>query len=166
MGGSGRGKVKIKVVNGLEKFYELTFDLWLSLRSSPASLFLAPCGRFEKAQFRSSTLPPVGPPHSMDSLFTVRCFSCGKVVGGQTKYQKYRSYIDEEGMQVEEALNELRIFKWCCRARFRCFVPNLGEGYPVDPTIIRTPEDAEALLPPINTSKIGSGPTNYEEDYE
>lgn len=102
----------------------------------------------------------------MDSLFTVRCFSCGKVVGSQARYQKYRSYIDDEGMQVEEALNELRIFKWCCRARFRCFVPNLGEGYPVDPTIIRTPEDAEALLPPINTSKIGSGPTNYEEDYE
>lgn len=89
----------------------------------------------------------------MDPLFPPRCFTCGKVLG-QKKYDRYAAQL-KDGLAVDQILNEMRILKWCCRTRFRCFVPDLGEGYPDDPTIIRNPEDAESILPPIETSKIG-----------
>lgn len=94
----------------------------------------------------------------MDPLFPSRC-TCGKVIGG--KYNLYLLHI-QAGLSIDEALNKISILKWCCRTRFRCHVPNLGEGYPDDPTIIRSPEDAEKILPPINTSRIGK--ISYEDE--
>lgn len=45
-------------------------------------------------------------------IIPVRCFSCGKPIGSMwEKYQK----ILEEGKSREEALNELKLKRFCCR---------------------------------------------------
>jgi DNA-directed RNA polymerase I, II, and III subunit RPABC5 len=46
-------------------------------------------------------------------IIPVRCFSCGKVVG--SKWEKYLKLL-EEGKSIKEALDELKLEKFCCRA--------------------------------------------------
>jgi len=45
-------------------------------------------------------------------IVPVRCFSCGKVVAGS--YDEYLKKI-KEGKKPAEALNELKIERYCCR---------------------------------------------------
>jgi DNA-directed RNA polymerase subunit N (RpoN/RPB10) len=86
----------------------------------------------------------------MDSEFPVRCV-CGKTI--YSLYPTYKIYR-ENGLTAEDALNKMRIRKWCCRTRFRCHVPNLGEGYPDDPQVINE-DSGTGKITPINISKIG-----------
>jgi DNA-directed RNA polymerase I, II, and III subunit RPABC5 len=46
-------------------------------------------------------------------IIPVRCYSCGKVLGN--KWQKYNELVSE-GMSKREALDKLKIKKYCCRA--------------------------------------------------
>lgn len=43
----------------------------------------------------------------------VRCFTCGKVVG--SKWNTYKSLVDE-GKSMKEALDEIKLVKFCCRS--------------------------------------------------
>ncbi len=45
-------------------------------------------------------------------IIPVRCFSCGKVVG--SKWEKFQKLL-EEGKTKKEALDELKLVRFCCR---------------------------------------------------
>jgi|TARA_B110000259_G_C14034207_1_gene408373 DNA-directed RNA polymerase subunit N (RpoN/RPB10) len=45
-------------------------------------------------------------------IIPVRCYSCGKIVGN--KWQKYCELL-EKGLTKKDALNELKLKKYCCR---------------------------------------------------
>lgn len=44
-------------------------------------------------------------------IIPIRCFSCGKVIG--SKWEKYLELI--ESMSKKDALDELKLEKFCCR---------------------------------------------------
>ncbi len=45
-------------------------------------------------------------------LIPVRCFSCGIVIAD--RWNKYKELV-EEGKTVEEALDEVKLTRYCCR---------------------------------------------------
>lgn len=45
-------------------------------------------------------------------LTPVRCFSCGQVVAD--KFEPFKKAV-EEGLDPKEKLDELGLFKYCCR---------------------------------------------------
>ena len=45
-------------------------------------------------------------------IIPVRCFSCGKVIG--SLWEKYLKLL-EDGKTKKEALDELKVEKFCCR---------------------------------------------------
>jgi len=45
----------------------------------------------------------------------VRCFTCNKIIGH--KYNEYEKLLSE-GKSIEEALNKLKIVRYCCRKHF------------------------------------------------
>jgi DNA-directed RNA polymerase subunit N (RpoN/RPB10) len=45
-------------------------------------------------------------------IVPVRCFSCGKPVG--SSWEKYKKLLDE-GKSVKEALDSLKLKRFCCR---------------------------------------------------
>ncbi|MEM0331709.1 MAG: DNA-directed RNA polymerase subunit N [Archaeoglobaceae archaeon] len=49
------------------------------------------------------------------SDFPVRCFSCGTVIGHL--YEKYKELL-KNGKTPKEALDELKINRYCCRRMF------------------------------------------------
>ena len=48
-------------------------------------------------------------------LFPVRCFTCGKPIGGL--WEKYKARV-ETGEPVKKALDGLGVERYCCRAAF------------------------------------------------
>ena len=46
-------------------------------------------------------------------IIPVRCFSCGKVTG--SSWEKFQNLL-KDGKSVKEALDELKIKKFCCRS--------------------------------------------------
>ena len=60
-------------------------------------------------------------------IIPVRCFSCGKVIGGL-----YETYIHmvEDGKSPRESLDELGIDRYCCRRIFLAHVPLIDEVMP------------------------------------
>ncbi len=53
--------------------------------------------------------------HTGDSMFPIRCFTCGAVIAH--KWESYKKLI-EEGKSPKEALDELGIKRYCCRRMF------------------------------------------------
>ncbi len=47
--------------------------------------------------------------------FPIRCFSCGAVIGHL--YSEYKKKL-EEGKSPKEALDEMGIYRYCCRRMF------------------------------------------------
>lgn len=56
-------------------------------------------------------------------IIPVRCFSCGKVIG--SKWEKYQKLL-EEGKSKKEALDELKIERFCCRGAVMSNVENIN----------------------------------------
>ena len=48
-------------------------------------------------------------------LIPVRCFSCGKPIGGL--FEKYKERV-EKGEQPKKVLDDLGLDRYCCRALF------------------------------------------------
>ena len=48
-------------------------------------------------------------------IIPIRCFSCGKPIA--QLYNKYKELI-KDGKTHKEALDELKIERYCCRAQF------------------------------------------------
>lgn len=51
-----------------------------------------------------------------DELLPIRCVTCNKILGD--KYSKYTEMI-ENGISIEQALNNLGLNRYCCRLRVR-----------------------------------------------
>ncbi len=60
-------------------------------------------------------------------LIPVRCFSCGIVIAD--RWKKYKELI-EEGKSVEEALNDIKLTRYCCRRMFVSHVELIEEVAP------------------------------------
>jgi DNA-directed RNA polymerase subunit N (RpoN/RPB10) len=63
-------------------------------------------------------------------IVPVRCFSCGKAIGGV--YEEYLKKV-RDGKAPEEALNELKVERYCCRRAIFSHVDLLKEimKYPI-----------------------------------
>ena len=46
-------------------------------------------------------------------IIPIRCFSCGKVVGD--KWQTYLDYLQDETLSEGDALDKLKLKRYCCR---------------------------------------------------
>ena len=57
-------------------------------------------------------------------LIPVRCFSCGIVIAD--RWNKYKELI-EEGKTVEEALDEVKLTRYCCRRMYVSHVEIIEE---------------------------------------
>jgi DNA-directed RNA polymerase subunit N (RpoN/RPB10) len=51
-----------------------------------------------------------------DELLPIRCVTCNKILGN--KHSKYTEMI-ENGISIEQALNNLGLNRYCCRLRVR-----------------------------------------------
>ena len=60
-------------------------------------------------------------------LIPVRCFSCGIVIAD--RWNKYKELI-EEGKTVEEALDEVKLTRYCCRRMYVSHVELIEEVAP------------------------------------
>jgi DNA-directed RNA polymerase subunit N len=60
-------------------------------------------------------------------IIPVRCFSCGKVIGGL--YETY-THMVEDGKSPRESLDELGVDRYCCRRLFLSHVPLIDEVMP------------------------------------
>ncbi len=60
-------------------------------------------------------------------IIPVRCFSCGKVIGGL--FETY-THMVEDGKSPREALDELDVDRYCCRRIFLAHVPLIEEVMP------------------------------------
>jgi len=56
------------------------------------------------------------------SLFPIRCFTCGKVIGHL--YEKYEKKNDD----AEKILDELNVVRMCCRRMFLGYAPEIEEN--------------------------------------
>ena len=66
-------------------------------------------------------------------LIPIRCFSCGIVIADRwTKYKKLIQPKDEggEGKTVEDALDEIKLTRYCCRRMFVSHVELIEEVAP------------------------------------
>ena len=68
-------------------------------------------------------------------LTPVRCFSCGTVIAD--KYETYKEAYDsfkrgEETKTPKEVLDELGLFKYCCRRMILTHVELIGESSPYE----------------------------------
>lgn len=54
------------------------------------------------------------------SEIPVRCFTCGKIIGN--KWEQFRQKL-LEGKTCDQALSELGLSRYCCRAMLKCHVP-------------------------------------------
>lgn len=50
-------------------------------------------------------------------LFPVRCITCGKVIG---QYHKQYLHMLNQGTSIKDALEKLKITRYCCRRMFMC----------------------------------------------
>ena len=57
-------------------------------------------------------------------IIPVRCMTCGRVIGD--KWEKYKELV-EKGKTPKQALDELGIESYCCRAIFLSHVDLLGD---------------------------------------
>ncbi len=55
-------------------------------------------------------------------IVPVRCFSCGKVVG--SLWEKYQKLL-EEGKSPKEALDSLKLKRFCCRSAIMSHVDSI-----------------------------------------
>lgn len=55
-------------------------------------------------------------------IIPVRCFSCGKVVG--SFWEEYQKML-KEGKSIKEALDELKLERFCCRSTIMSHVENI-----------------------------------------
>ena len=60
-------------------------------------------------------------------LIPVRCFSCGIVIAD--RWNKYKELV-EEGKTVEEALDEVKLTRYCCRRMYVSHVELIEEVAP------------------------------------
>ena len=60
-------------------------------------------------------------------LIPVRCFSCGIVIADT--WNKYKELV-EEGKTVEEALDEVKLTRYCCRRMYVSHVELIEEVAP------------------------------------
>ena len=60
-------------------------------------------------------------------LIPVRCFSCGIVIAD--RWNKYKELI-EEGKTVEEAWDEVKLTRYCCRRMYVSHVELIEEVAP------------------------------------
>lgn len=59
------------------------------------------------------------------SLFPIRCFTCGKVIGNL--YELYEKKITEK-ITAQEVLDELKVNRFCCRRMFLSYAPEIEEN--------------------------------------
>lgn len=50
---------------------------------------------------------------NLKMIIPIRCFSCGKVVGD--KWETYLEYLQDESMTEGDALDKLKLKRYCCR---------------------------------------------------
>ena len=55
-------------------------------------------------------------------IIPVRCFSCGKVIG--SAWEEYNKLV-AEGKSMKEALDSLKIERFCCRSAILSHVENI-----------------------------------------
>lgn len=58
------------------------------------------------------------------SLFPIRCFTCGKVIGNL--YESYEKKIASN--PAEKVLDDLKIERMCCRRMFLGYAPEIEEN--------------------------------------
>lgn len=58
-------------------------------------------------------------------IIPVRCFTCGKPVAHL--WEEYKKMIDEDGLSVKEALDKLKLKRFCCRNIFISHVDIIDE---------------------------------------
>lgn len=67
-----------------------------------SALFIAGAKSRQRTSHRS---------HQM--IIPIRCFSCGKVVGD--KWETYLEYLQDEHITEGDALDKLKLKRYCCR---------------------------------------------------
>ena len=60
-------------------------------------------------------------------LIPIRCFSCGTVIAD--RWGKYQELI-ESGKEIEEALDEIKLIRYCCRRMYVSHVELIHEIAP------------------------------------
>jgi DNA-directed RNA polymerase subunit N (RpoN/RPB10) len=60
-------------------------------------------------------------------LIPIRCFSCGTVIAD--RWVKYQGLI-ESGKEIEEALDEVKLTRYCCRRMYVSHVELIAEVAP------------------------------------
>ena len=60
-------------------------------------------------------------------IIPIRCFTCGKVIGGH--YEEYKRQVDE-GKSPKEVFEALGIDRYCCRRMFVAHVDLIDEVMP------------------------------------
>lgn len=60
-------------------------------------------------------------------LIPIRCFSCGTVIAD--RWVKYQELI-EDGKNIEEALDEIKLTRYCCRRMYVSHVELIEEVAP------------------------------------
>eukprot|EP00744_Colponema_vietnamica_P010243 GILI01014502.1.p1 GENE.GILI01014502.1~~GILI01014502.1.p1 ORF type:complete len:115 (+),score=23.33 GILI01014502.1:55-399(+) len=68
-------------------------------------------------------------------IIPVRCYSCGTVVGN--KYERYRKLISEDYTEAE-ALNVLRLERYCCRRMILSHIEMIDDIVPYSVSVVGT----------------------------
>ncbi len=54
-------------------------------------------------------------------MLPIRCFTCAKVIAN--KGETFTKKVEEEGKTVNDALDELKLERYCCRRMMITYVP-------------------------------------------
>jgi DNA-directed RNA polymerase subunit N len=60
-------------------------------------------------------------------IIPVRCFTCGKVIGGL--YEEYKKRVGE-GEDPKKVLDSFGLKRYCCRRMLLTHIDLIGEGLP------------------------------------
>ncbi len=73
------------------------------------------------------------------SLFPPRCFSCGKVI----VWEKYDDLV-KAGKSSDDALDQLKMRRMCCRRMFLGYVPELEECIAMYPPLTQSAKNTNS----------------------
>lgn len=61
----------------------------------------------------------------MNSTFPIKCFTCGKEIGGD--YEKYHKNVYSKNKSPDSVLDHMKYRRVCCRRMFKTHAHELGE---------------------------------------
>lgn len=83
-------------------------------------------------------------------IIPVRCYSCGAVIGN--KYERYVKLLNEDYTEAE-ALNVLRLERYCCRRMILAHIEMIDDIVPYSVPVVGT---MQAMTPHQQTVGAGS----------